>query len=126
MPDMAMLARRVVAYGIVEAIRRARGSRVSITVAGLVRSASAVLPEARALLPWVERGRFTLPLQLVNSYLNLLVGSGVLTRWARARGPLYIIDRGSELWELARSNPGGAVEFIMKILGPTPGGTGGG
>ena len=120
-------ARLIVAYGIVEAVRRARGGRVSLTVAGVLAYARAHVPIAGIAYERFKRGGRPALFWLVRDYLNVLVWRGLVTIWPRRKNPLYVVERGSRLWELARADPRGAVEYIMGVLGSqkAPGITGG-
>ena len=113
-------AKLAVAYGIIEAIRGARGNRVGLTVAGVLAYASTHVPTANSAYEKFRRGGRPVLFWLVRSYLNLLARRGLVTIWPRKKNPLYMVERGSKLWELARSNPREAVEYVLHVLGGAP------
>ena len=113
-------ARLAVAYGIVEAIRRARGSRVGLTVADVLAYARAHVPTAGVAYERFRRGGRPVLFWLVRDYLNLLARRGLVTTWPRKRNTLYMVERGSKLWELARGDSREAVEYILHVLGGAP------
>ena len=126
-PEVEEEARLIVAHGIVEAIRSARGTMVSLTVTDVIEYAGKVVPAAREILERVRRGSRPLAFWLVRNYLITLALAGFIGILPKGRNFTYTITNNSKLWMLAREDPGTAVGFIMNLLDPqgTPGNTGG-
>ena len=125
-PKVEEIARLIVAHGIVEAIRSARGTMVSLTVTEVIEYASKSVPHAMGVLDRVRRGSRPLAFWLVRNYLVSLALAGLIGLLPRGRNFLYTVSSDSKLWVLARGDPTSAVGFIMSLLdSQTPGTTGG-
>ena len=128
LPEVEDETRLIVTYGIVEAIRSARGTMVSLNVTDIIEYASKTVPTAREVLERVKRGSRPLAFWLVRNYLITLALAGFIGILPKGRNFTYTITNNSKLWVLAREDPGTAVGFIMNLLDSqgTPGSTGGG